>query len=85
MTTVVPMGHCMLCSQWCLISSSPSNSVHSVMLDMPQIRVFPRPENILNVGTTTEAVVAGDLLFVYMKHLKTVHLLYFSGGMLFHR
>ena len=64
LTTVVPVGHCILA--W--------NSVYlvfpPVMLDMPKSFFFARPGNVLNIGTTIKAIV-------YMKYLKTVYLSYF--------
>ena len=65
LTTVVPVGHCILCSEQCLFSFPASDSGYA------QILFFvARPGNVLNIGTTIKAIV-------YMKYLKTVYLSYF--------
>ena len=57
LTTVVPVGHCILCSERCLFSFPAGDAGYP-----PNPFFIARPGNILNIGTAIKAVV-------YMKYL----------------
>ena len=78
LTTVVPVGHCILRSERCLFSFPASDAF------------FARPGNILNVGTAIKATVYWKYLkTVYLSYFLDLGLSVSNAGhllkMLFHK